>query len=530
MKRRDFVKLSAAAAGAGLLPACGQGGGGGAAAPGGGAAPAQAASAGAGFMERLAEMPEWARRIFDSDQDGIGPDGKPDPNYRATRSGRSRPNAKADDAIEMTLTQEEQDILDGKDGDVKARVLKTIVMHGSAFGADKLVDLGGNPHSAMFIGPSYIKPLIDVFNRCADAGLKSYKPYTINPRPFDLYNVETEPDEALMVFEGYTLQMELEKLHFQLGGRGLQSRSCACYLPEIGNIPKPGTYVAWAESSAVNYGNSVLGLRTNRNAAGMELLCALVGKAAHFGLMTDEGRMADWVIEVKTSKEPDWGTLGAAIGMKVTEDVPYVVGIDQYLGGKLTNENMHLLKAMGSSTAANGAVGLYHVDKITPDAVEKGKKLVKPDAQTYVVDDAEMKRITDAYPNLWSKKDAKPTRMFIGCPHLTYHETLYWGEMVTKELKKRNQGRIKLAMHLFCPNPVRDRLLDEHPELVRDMKRAGMTFTNMCAITFTGLKGFNDTEFAVTNSNKTRKYSSSRYFPDDVLLEIAMTGEMPDGV
>jgi hypothetical protein len=82
-------------------------------------------------------------------------------------------------------------------------------------------------------------------------------------------------------------------------------------------------------------------------------------------------------------------------------------------------------------------------------------------------------------------------------------------------------------MHLFCSIPVRDHLLDEHPELVRDMKRAGMNFTNMCALMFTGLKGFTEKEFAVTNSNKARKYSSSRYFPDDILLEIVMTGEMP---
>ena len=71
--------------------------------------------------------------------------------------------------------------------------------------------------------------------------------------------------------------------------------------------------------------------------------------------------------------------------------------------------------------------------------------------------------------------------------------------------------------------------MDEHPILVRDMKRAGMSFSNMCTVTFTGLNGYQETEFAVTNSNKTRKYSSARYFPDDVLLGIVLTGEMPAG-
>ena len=475
-------------------------------------------------------MPDYASHMISSDMDGLGPDGKPDPNYRATGKGYSRD--RSDDPLavtEMALTDDEKAILDGRDGEVKAKVLATIVAHGNCFGADKLVDLGGNPHSSFYIAPSYMSPLLDVFERCADAGLEAYKPYTINPRPFDLYNVQTEADEARMVFEGYKLQMRLEYLHFRLGGRGLKTRSCACYLPEVGNIPEPGTYVAWAESSAVNFGNSVLGLRTNRNAAGMELLCALVGKAAHFGLMTDEGRRATWLVDVKTSKEPDWGTLGAAIGMKVTEDVPFIVGIDKHLGGKLTQQNLHKLKAMGSSTAANGAVGLYHVENITPDAQKQGRDLLLDGYQTYVVDDAEMQRITDNYPNLWSNKEAKPNRCFIGCPHNTYHEIYTWGKMVTEELKKRGQDRIKIPMHLFCATLVRDRLVDEHPELVRDMKRAGMTFSNMCTVSFTGLKGYQETEFAVTNSNKTRKYSSARYFPDDVLLEIVMTGEIPDG-
>ncbi len=100
----------------------------------------------------------------------------------------------------------------------------------------------------------------------------------------------------------------------------------------------------------------------------------------------------------------------------MVEDVPYIIGIDQYFGGEVTKENMHLLKAMGSSTAANGAVGLYHVENVTPDAKKKGRDLLVEGYQTYVVDDAEIERIYDGYPNLWSQKDAKPNLCFIGCP------------------------------------------------------------------------------------------------------------------
>jgi hypothetical protein len=407
--------------------------------------------------------------------------------------------------------------------------MKTVVQFGNAFGATHLVDLGGAPHSSLFNAPPYMLPMINVFNECADAGLKTYAPFTVNPRPFDLYNVETSPAEMDMVFEGYPLQPQLDQVLIRIGARGMNSRSCACYLPEIGNAPPPGTNVAWAESSAVNFGNSVLGLRCNRNAGGMELICSLVGKAPYFGLMTDEGRMAKWLIDVRTTKEPDWGVLGAAIGIKVVEDVPYIVGIDKYFGGEITGENMHLLKAMGSSTAANGAVGLYHVENLTPDAKQKGRDLLVKDYQTYVVDDAVLERLYEDFPNLWKKKDGKPTRAFIGCPHNTYHEVVHWGKLVTEELKRRGQDKVKVPMVLFTSIPVRDHVFDDHPELVRDMKRAGMNFTNMCALMFTGLAGFSDLENAVTNSNKTRKYSPSRYFPEDELLEIIITGEMPKG-
>lgn len=478
--------------------------------------------------------PDWAKpsRLVTCDMNGLGPDGKPVAGYDANGTGHSRKDVKYDPSKpphQMKLTKEEQDILDGKKGKALAKVMKIVVAHGNTFGATKLVDLGGAPHSSFFNGPPYIAALLGVFNECADEGLKTYQPFTVNPRPFDLYNVEFEPDEMEMVFSAYSLQAELDRMLNRIGARGLSTRSCACYLSEIGNAPPPGTYVAWAESSAVNFGNSVLGVRTNRNATGMELLCSLLGKAPYFGLMTDEGRMATWLIDVKTSKEPDWGVLGAAIGIKVSEDVPYVVGVDKYLGGEVTKENMHLLKSMGSSTAANGAVGLYHVEGVTPDAKEKGRKLLAKGYKTYVVDDAELDRIYKSYPNLWSRKDAKPNRCFIGCPHSTYHEIYTWGVNVTEALKKRGQKKVKVPVHLFTPAVVRDHLLDEHPELVRDMKRAGMSFSNMCALMFTGLKGYAETEFAVTNSNKCRKYSSSRYFPDDQILEIALTGELPKG-
>ena len=507
MKRRSFIKVIATLP---LLPSMLYAKDGKVQA---GEAAAQSSSGASG----TGKLPDFAGKILHSDMDvrtGREADHKPDP---------KKPH-------QMRLTREEQDIMNGSKGPVMAKVMKIIVAHGNAFGADKLVELGGACHSSMYFGVAYMAPLIKIFNECAEAGLKAYAPYTVNPRPYDVYNVNNNPTDMTLIYEGYATQRDVDYIHVRLGSPDLNYRSCACYVDEIGNAPKPGTYVAWAESSAVNYGNSVLGLRTNRNATGMELLCALLGKAPRFGLMTDEGRRAKWLVEVKTRKEPDWGVVGTAIGRKVVEDVPYITGLEKYFkGGKVTNENMHLLKAMGSATAAAGAVGLYHVEGVTPDAKEKGRKLLVKGYKTYVIDDAEQERAIATFKNLWPDKDADPTACFIGCPHNTYHETVKWGNMVTEALKKAGKEKAAIPVYMFLANVVRARLIEEEPELAGAMRRAGMRPTNMCSVSYAGMKGFSERVRGVTNSAKTRNYSSIRYFPDDVLLEIIVTGKIPRG-
>ncbi|MBW2688083.1 MAG: DUF521 domain-containing protein [Deltaproteobacteria bacterium] len=261
--------------------------------------------------KEAATMPAYAGKLGISDMTAKDADGNPQPGFSHTSSKAQQADPKA--PYQMPLTKEEQDIMDGKKGPELAKVMKIVVAHGNAFGAEKLVDLGGAPHCSMYTGTDYMEPMIKLFQECATAGLKTYAPYTVNPRCYDVYNVNNNAQDLQLIYEGYRLQRDLDWVHAQLGAPDMNYHSCACYVDEIGNKPAPGTYVAWAESSAINYGNSALGIRTNRNAAGMELLCGLLGKAPLFGLMTDEGRMANWLVEVKTSKEPDWGVIGTAI-------------------------------------------------------------------------------------------------------------------------------------------------------------------------------------------------------------------------
>jgi len=213
------------------------------------AAPASSGAPGTG-ASGTGKLPDYAKdMLLHSDMQGLGPNGKPT-GQKATYTGASKANTKAEEAMrhKMKLTKEEQAILDGKEGKEKAKLMKILVTFGNTFGAEKLVDLGGAPHSNMFIGAPYMKSMIKMLDECAKAGLKSYAPYTVNPRPYDVYNVQNNAKDMTMIYEGYSLQWDLDYVHVRLGAPDLNYRTCACYLDEVGNAPDPGTYVAWAES------------------------------------------------------------------------------------------------------------------------------------------------------------------------------------------------------------------------------------------------------------------------------------------
>jgi len=142
-------------------------------------------------------------------------------------------------------------------------------------------------------------------------------------------------------------------------------------------------------------------------------------------------------------------------------------------------------------------------------------------------DAKEQARIVGTFENLWPDKNADPTAAFIGCPHNTYHEVIKWGKLVTEALDKAGKKEAAIPVYMFTPNPVRDRLIEEEGELAGKMKQAGMHATNMCGLTYAGMKGFSERVRGVTNSAKTRNYTSLRYFPDEILVQIIVTGKIP---
>ena len=424
----------------------------------------------------------------------------------------------------MKLTEEQQAIYDGANGETYAKVMQTLVRYGDLFGASEMIPVTGEyGHLVTSFGLKVIHPVYKLMDELIRAGVTSKQKFTMDPRPLDK-NVPSGPIKDL-VFKKfmYSMQDEYEEQLKKLGLLSEDGFSCACYFDEQGNKPKKGDILSWAESSAVVYANSVLGARCNRNSGIIELFGSILGVVPKFGLLTDEGRRATWRIELKTSKLPSAQVLGSAIGMKVMEDVPYVFGLSEYLGEELTDEVCAYLKNFGAATASNGAVGLYHIDKLTPEAVEMGEALITDDAKTYVIDDAEIQRVIDSYPVIWKNPDAKPKMCFIGCPHLTRSELTGWINRIYDALKERNLSKPVIPTVLTSAPGVLKSIEGSQEE--RRAKEIGLTISYICPLMYCDNPLVHSTPI-ITNSNKLRTYTSCRYYEDDRILLIICGGNV----
>lgn len=423
----------------------------------------------------------------------------------------------------MQLTEDELGILNGKEGPVMAKVMKTLVMFGDMFGAKRLVDVTHNHgHLVTSFALGLLKPLYKTMDELVEAGIKVKGDFTIDPRPVDFDNV---PYNLLDKFINkkilYTMQQRYEEQLKAVGLKDDNAFSCACYLPEVGNIPAKGDILSWAESSAVVYANSVLGARCNRNSGMLDLFGSIIGKVPEFGFLTDAGRKATWKIYVKTTKKPEAQVLGSAIGMKVVEDVPYIVGLDKFLGDELNAENESYLKDFGAATASNGAVGLYHIDNLTPEAKEMGEKLLTDAYREYVIDDAELERVYKSYPVMWPDKNAKPSLCFIGCPHLSYQQLEKWTADIEEALKKSGKKRVVVKTVLTTAPDVASRF--RQSESYNRLLATGATLTSICPLMYTS-NPLTKKRPIMTSSNKLRTYSMARYYKDEDILK-RITGE-----
>ena len=415
----------------------------------------------------------------------------------------------------MTLTQEQQEILNGSRGETMAKVMETLVRYGELYDSDTMIPVTGkNNHLVTSFGLKALTPVYELMDQLIAEGAVSGTKFSADPRPLDKNVPSSFLQNIIFNHFMYSKQDFYEDQLQKLGLMEKDAFTCTCYMDEVGNIPKKGDILSWSESSAVVYANSVLAARCNRNSGIIDLMGAICGFVPRFGLLTDEGRKAKWIVEVHTTKKPEAQLLGSAIGMKVMEDVPYIKGLDKWLGS-LDDDAKAYLKDMGAATASNGAVGLYHVAGITPEAVEQGEDLILPDAQVYVIDDTELQRVYESYPVIWKNREATPKLCFMGCPHMSLHQLIDWTERVEQGLKAAGNKKVVIPT-VFTAAPAVIEKFNATPYATR-LKETGVIVSYICPLMYMN-NPLSGKIPVITSSNKLRTYTSARYYTDDEIL------------
>jgi len=298
----------------------------------------------------------------------------------------------------MYLTKEQERMLAGEHGEVVERNFRLLVRLGEIYGAGHMIPVG----SVQVAGVSYKSigdPGLEFLEDLANKGAKVRVPTTLNPPGMDL-----EDWRELGFPEDFAMkQLRIMETFCSMGI--MMTTTCTPYL--VGNLPRFGEHIAWSESSAVSFANSVIGARTNREGGPSALAAALCGVTPNYGLHLDENRKPSFLVNVNAElkSNSDFGALGYHVGKIVKDKVPYFQGIK--------DADVDQLKALGAAMAASGAVALYHVEGITPEA-----GLVDTSGlETIEVGDRELR---EAYDKLNTGKD--PDIIILGCPHASLKE------------------------------------------------------------------------------------------------------------
>ena len=202
------------------------------------------------------------------------------------------------------------------------------------------------------------------------------------------------------------------------------------------------------------------------------------------------------------------------------EDVPYIIGLDKWLG-TLDDQTKTYLKDFGAATASNGAVGLYHVEGITPEAAQQGRALLAEDAKTYAIDDAELQRVYDSYPVIWKKQDAKPKLCFMGCPHMSYEQLITWSRRILKGLKEAKRTKVAIPTVFTAAPQVIARF--NETKYSKALKKTGVIVSYICPLMYMN-NPLCGSMPVITSSNKLRTYTSARYYTDEEILQQITTG------
>ena len=300
----------------------------------------------------------------------------------------------------MYLTNSEEHLLSGESGEVIERMFRLLVSLGEIYGADKMIPVA----SAQVAGVSYksigdpgLEFLEDYANKGATAKIVTF----LNPAGMDLEDWQKLNIPPAFAEKQLRIMNAFKKMGIVV------SATCTPYL--AGNLPRYAEHIAWSESSAISFANSVIGARTNREGGPSALAAALCGVTPNYGLHLPENRKPGILVNVNAKLEDnaDFGALGYGVGKKVENNIPYFQGI--------TNADTDQLKALGAAMAASGAVALYHIENLTPEA-----HLMKTEGLEKI--SVTEKELQDTFAKLSTGNE--PDIVILGCPHSSLQEIM----------------------------------------------------------------------------------------------------------
>jgi predicted aconitase len=343
----------------------------------------------------------------------------------------------------MYLDPEDERILAGEKGETRQRMMELLVALGKVFGAERLVGI----KSAQVSGASY-----KTIGEYGLAWLSSLDARAVVPAVLNPIGMPRGRWEEMGVDHEFAAKQQAVIKAYERLGVNLE---CTC-TPYYLHKTSFGEHLAWSESSAVSYANSVIGARTNREGGPGALAAALIGKTPCYGLHLEKNRKPDLVIEV-TINEKDWsiahyGALGYHTGKLVGNKIPYFQGI---------SPDPDQLKALGAAMAATGAVALYHVESVTPDAKKTGYNLAG--LEVISLESSEIEGLFTRIP-----VDA----VAVGCPHCSPAELV----RIAGLLKGKTVTR---PLYIFAAQGV----IDKNLKTVSRIERSGArVFADTCMV------------------------------------------------
>lgn len=345
---------------------------------------------------------------------------------------------------ELSLTPEQQSILHGESGKGLARAMTTLVRYGEICGARRLVPIK-SAHLAGSFGITLFEAYCLILERLVAEGVRVAVPTTTNPAPglhCDLFN-------RIIYSKQDRLDRALESLGVTM------SKSCACY--DSANVPSFGDRLAWSESSAVQYANSVLGARTNRNSILIDVCSAVTGLTPEFGYLLDAPRRGQVLVRLEI-EQMDPSALGFVVGRRLLNRVPVFEHFEFTLAE---------LKNLGAGLATSSAIDLFHVEGVTPEAPDLRTAFGGKPAETLTITQADLDSIR-------GRQGALPRDIVVfGCPHMTLEEAV--------ALSERFAGKRLRCATWFCLSPQAAERF-ERTEACRKVKAAGVKIHTCCPL------------------------------------------------